>query len=232
MRNHHIGSFSVACAVLISLSLSVTPAQASRKTNKIVIVGDSVANVLRWAPNSMKPLWKSRYNVILETWGCQQLLNEGCNEQTKLSSFDRIVLHRKDKIDVYVVATGYNDTGPAYLAKAVAQISAEVKKQGASLIWLTYQENANVKAKSRTFNAVIRAKQVKNHMQILDWNRISRNKKKWFSGTSVHMNETGGVNFARSIKSALDIHFGYGTTTSTSTTTTTTTSTTTIPVAE
>ena len=228
MRNHHIRTFSVACAVLLSLSLSITPVQAGRKTNKVVIVGDSVANVLRWAPNSMKPLWNSRYNVILETWGCQQLLNEGCNEKTKLSSLDRIVLHRKDKIDVYVVATGYNDTGPAYLANAIAQINAEVKKQGASLIWLTYQENANVKAKSRAFNAVIRAKQVKNQMQILDWNQISKKKKEWFSGTSVHMNETGGVNFARSIKKALDIHFGYGTTTSTSSTS----STTTIPTAE
>ena len=157
-------------------------------------------------------------------------MSAGCDATLKLSSMDRIVLHRKDNIDVYVVATGYNDSGPAYVAKAVAQISEEVKKQGASLIWLTYQENANVRIKSRTFNAVIRAKQVKNHMQILDWNRISRNKKKWFSGTSVHMNETGGLNFARSIKSALDIHFGYGTTTSTSTSTTT--STTTIPIAE
>ena len=221
MRNHHIRSFSIACAVLISLSLSITSAQASQKTNKVVIVGDSVANVLRWAPKSMKPLWNSQYNVILETWGCQSLLNEGCNAHTKLSSLDRIVLHQKDKIDVYVVATGYNDSGTAYLAKAVAQINAEVKKQGAALIWLTYQENANVRIKSRTFNEVIRVKQVKNRMQILDWNRISRNKKNWFSGTSVHMNETGGLNFARSIKSALDIHFGYGITTTSSASATT-----------
>ena len=142
---------------------------------------------------------------------------------------DRIKLHRKDKIDVYVVATGYNDSGPVYLAKAVAQISAEVKSQGASLIWLTYQENANVRIKSRSFNTVIRAKQAKNHMQILDWNRISRNKKKWFSGTSVHMTETGGLQFAHSIKMALDIHFApEATTTSTSSTS----STTTIPIAE
>ena len=229
MRNHHIRSFSVACAVLISLSLSITPAHASRKTNNVVIVGDSVANVLRWAPKSMKPLWNSRYNVILETWGCQRLMSDGCNATTKLSSMDRIKLHRKDKIDVYVVATGYNDSGPAYLAKAVAQISAEVKSQGASLIWLTYQENANVRIKNRMFNAVIRTKQAKNHMQILDWNRISRNKKKWFSGTSVHMTETGGLQFAHSIKMALDIHFApEATTTSTSSTS----STTTIPIAE
>jgi len=229
MRNHHIRSFSITCAVLIGLSLSITPAHASRKTNNVVIVGDSVANVLRWAPKSMKPLWNSRYNVILETWGCQQLLNEGCNEQSKLSSLDRIVLHRKDKIDAYVVATGYNDTGPAYLANAIAQISAEVRKQGAALIWLTYQENANVRIKSRSFNTVIRAKQVKNRMQILDWNRISRNKKQWFSGTSVHMTETGGIQFARSIKKALDIHFGHKATT---TSTSSSSSTTTIPIAE
>ena len=213
-------------AVLISLGAVLyvpTTAHATRKTSNVVIVGDSVANVLRWAPESMKPLWSSKYNATLETWGCQQLVDKGCSQSSDLSSLQRIVSHRRDNIDVYVVATGYNDTGPAYLARAIDAINKEVKKQGASLIWLTYQENANVKLKSRSFNAVLRTKQNKNDMEILDWNKISRNNKHWFSGDSVHMNRFGGLQLARHIKKALDAHYGYGASTTTSTTTTTTT---------
>ena len=207
-----------------------TTAQATRKTSNVVIVGDSVANVLRWAPESMKPLWNSEYNVILETWGCQQLVNKGCSQSSDLSSLQRIISHRRDKIDVYIVATGYNDTGPAYLAKAIDVISKEVKKQGASLIWLTYQENANVKIKSRSFNAVLRAKQNKNQLEILDWASISRKNKHWFSGDSVHMNRVGGLQLARHIKKALDAHYGRGASSTTSTTSTTDpTTTTTVP---
>jgi hypothetical protein len=220
---------SVFLSLVVVLCVPAT-AHATRKTSNVVIVGDSVANVLRWAPESMKPLWTSQYNATLETWGCQQLIDKGCSQSSDLSSLQRIINHRRDNIDVYVVATGYNDTGPAYLAKAIDAINKEVKRQGASLIWLTYQENANVKLKSRSFNAVLRTKQSKNNMEILDWNKISRNNKNWFSGDSVHMNRFGGLQLARHIKKALDAHYGRGASSTTSTTTTVpTTSTTTDP---
>jgi hypothetical protein len=206
---------------LIATLCLPTTAHATRKTSNVVIVGDSVANVLRWAPESMKPLWNSQYNAILETWGCQQLIDKGCSQSSDLSSLQRIISHRRDNIAVYVVATGYNDTGPAYLAKAIAEINKEVKKQGASLIWLTYQENGNVKIKNRSFNAVLRAKQSKTNMEILDWNKISRKNKHWFSGDSVHMNRFGGLQLARHIKKALDAHYGRGASSTTSTTSTT-----------
>ncbi|MBJ7369020.1 MAG: hypothetical protein JHC65_11260, partial [Ilumatobacteraceae bacterium] len=217
---------------LVAALSSPTTAHATRKTSNVVIVGDSVANVLRWAPGSMKPLWSSQYNALLETWGCQQLIDKGCSQSSDLSSLQRIINHRRDNIEVYIVATGYNDTGPAYLAKAIDAINKEVKKQGASLIWLTYQENANVKIKSRSFNAILRTKQSKNKMEILDWDKISRKNKNWFSGDSVHMNQFGGLQLARHIKKALDAHYGRGASSTTSTTTTTTvptTSTTTDP---
>lgn len=213
-------------AIVISLVAALsspTTAHAARKTSNVVILGDSVANVLRWAPESMKPLWKSQYNVIIETWGCQQLINEGCNSQTKLSSLDRIVNHRKDNIDVYIVATGYNDTGPAYLAKAIRKIEREVKQQGATLMWLTYQENGNVRIKNRAFNKVVRAEHKRMNMELLDWELISRKNKNWFSGDSVHMNRFGGLQFARHIKKALDIHYGRATSTTTTILPTTTT---------
>ena len=209
------------CITLVAALSSPTIAHATRKTSNVVIVGDSVANVLRWAPESMKPLWSSQYNALLETWGCQQLINKGCSQSSDLSSLQRIINHRRDNIDVYIVATGYNDTGPAYLAKAIDAINKEVKKQGASLIWLTYQENANVKIKSRSFNAVLRTKRSKNRMEILDWDKISRKNKHWFSGDSVHMDRFGGLQLARHIKKALDAHYGRGASSTTSTTSTT-----------
>jgi len=218
-----IARLRVLAIVLPIITMVAMPhtAHAVRKTSNVVIVGDSVTNVLRWAPESMKPLWSSQYNAILETWGCQQLINSGCSATSQLSSLQRIINHRHDNIEVYVVATGYNDTGPSYLAKAIKTISTEVKKQGASLIWLTYQENANVKIKSRSFNVVLRAEQSKNLIEILDWANISRKNKHWFSGDSVHMNRFGGIQLARYIKKALDAHYSRETSSTTSTTSST-----------
>jgi len=210
---------------LVAVLCVPATAHATRKTSNVVIVGDSVANVLRWAPESMKPLWSSQYNAILETWGCQQIIDKGCSPSSQLSALDRIVSHRRDKIDVYVVATGYNDTGNAYLSAAIRKVAREVKSQGATLIWLTYREGGNVEIKNRMFNDVVRKEQKKLQMELLDWNKISRRNKHWFSGDSVHMNRFGGLQLARHIKKALDAHYGYGSSSTTSTTTTTTTTT-------
>jgi hypothetical protein len=75
------------------------------------------------------------------------------------------------------------------------------------------------------FNDVVRKEQKKLQMELLDWNKISRRNKHWFSGDSVHMNRFGGLQLARHIKKALDAHYGYGSSSTTSTTTTTTTTT-------
>ena len=214
-----IGAVLVSLAAVLCVPAS---AHATRKTSNVVIVGDSVANVLRWAPESMKPLWSSQYNAILETWGCQQIIDKVCSASSQLSALDRIVSHRRDNIDVYVVATGYNDTGNAYLSAAIRKVAREVKSQGATLIWLTYRENGNVKIKNRMFNDIVRKEQKKLKLELLDWNKISRKNKHWFSGDSVHMNRFGGLQLARHIKKALDAHYGYGASSTTSTTTTST----------
>jgi len=214
---------SATCLTLIAVLCLPTTAHAVRKTSNVVIVGDSVANVLRWAPESMKPLWSSQYNAILETWGCQQIIDKGCSKTSQLSALQRIISHRRDNIDVYVVATGYNDTGNAYLGAAIRKIAREVKLQGATLIWLTYREGGNVEIKNRMFNDVVRKEQKRLQMELLDWERIARKNKHWFSGDSVHMNRFGGLQLARHIKKALDVHYGRGASSTTSTTTTTTT---------
>ena len=213
---------SAICVALIAIQCVPTTAHAVRKTSNVVIVGDSVANVLRWAPESMKPLWNSQYNAVLETWGCQQIIDKGCSPASQLSALQRIISHRRDNIDVYVVATGYNDTGNAYLGAAIRKIAREVKSQGATLIWITYREGGNVEIKNRMFNDVVRKEQKKLKMELLDWAKISRKNKHWFSGDSVHMNPFGGLQLARHIKKALDTHYGRGASSTTSTTTTTT----------
>ncbi|MEY4015627.1 MAG: hypothetical protein RIS46_623, partial [Actinomycetota bacterium] len=58
-------------------------------------------------------------------------------------------------------------------------------------------------------------------MEILDWEKIARKNSHWFSPDSVHMNRFGGLQLARNIKKALDVHYGRGTSATTSTTTTT-----------
>jgi hypothetical protein len=213
-------TFTIATFCLVITSMSVPHASAQR-TN-VLIVGDSVASVLRWAPESMKPLWGGMYNTTLEVWGCQKLLDPGCIDSARMSALDQIVKHRSDDIDIVIIATGYNDTGPAYLRQAIRKINTEVKSQGASLIWLTYRENGNVKFKSRNFNKVLLEEAKRLRITLLDWEFIARKNKHWFSGDRVHMNKFGGLQLARQIKKALDLKMGYTKATTTTTTTSTT----------
>ena len=223
-RGHRL-ALAVATFCLVITSVAVPRASAQRIN--VLIVGDSVASVLRWAPESMKPLWGGTYNVTLEVWGCQKLLDPGCIDSARKSAFDQIVKHRDKDLDIVVIATGYNDTGAEYVRRAIRKIDTEVKSQGASLMWLTYRENGNVKFKSRTFNKVLLEEAKRLRMTLLDWELIARKNKHWFSGDRVHMNKFGGLQLARHIKKALDLKMGF--TKATTTTTTTTLVTTTVP---
>ena len=211
---------AMCCA---ATSLAVPRASAERIN--VLIVGDSVASVLRWAPESMKPMWGTTYNTTLEVWGCQKLLDPGCIDSARKSALDQIVKHRSSDIDIVVIATGYNDTGAEYVRRAIRKINTEVKSQGASLMWLTYRENGNVKIKNRAFNTVLQEEAKRLRITLLDWEFIARKNKHWYSGDRVHMNKFGGLQLARHIKKALDLKMGFtkATTTTTSTTSTTTT---------
>jgi len=206
MFRHFIRS---SCALLASFAVLAfaLPVEAARKTTNVLIVGDSVASVLRWAPASMKPLWSSEYNVTLETWGCQKLVDPGCIGLAKLSALEQIQRHRNDNFDMVIVATGYNDTGAEYLRNSIRKIAKEVSSQGAELMWLTYRENGNVRIKNRAFNDVVREEQLSQKMSVLDWELIARKNKHWFSGDAVHMNRFGGLQLARQIKKGLDVHY-------------------------
>ena len=222
---------AVILAALCCAVTSIAVPRASAERINVLIVGDSVASVLRWAPETMKPLWGSTYNTTLEVWGCQKLLDAGCVDSARKSALDQIVEHRSDNIDIVVIATGYNDTGAEYVRRAIRTINAEVKSQGASLMWLTYRENGNVKIKNRTFNKVLLEEAKRLRITLLDWEFIARKNKHWFSGDRVHMNKFGGLQLARQIKKALDLKMGFtqATTTTTTTATTTTVVATTVP---
>jgi hypothetical protein len=177
---------------------------------KVLILGDSVASVLRWSPPSMKALWKPPYAVTLEVWGCQKLVDPGCieSEVAQPSALDLLRKHRGQGFDIIVVATGYNDTGAAYLQKSIRRIHAETSDQGAELIWLTYRENGNVKIKARSFNKVVKTQAKRLKFQVLDWASISSKQKHWFTGDAVHMNAHGGIRLGNHIRRALDAVVG------------------------
>lgn len=213
----------VALCVSATGVLAATPVRADQV--KVLILGDSVASVLRWSPHSMKALWKQPLNVTLEVWGCQKLVDPGCLEgdTPQPSALQLLRKHQSEDIDIVVIATGYNDTGSAYLQKSIHRIHGEVKKQGAQLLWLTYRENGNVRIKARSFNAVVKkqAKQLK--FFVLDWELIARKQKHWFTGDGVHMNAHGGVRLGNHIRRAIDaILAGQPLTAPTTSTTTTT----------
>lgn len=187
----------------------VADVDARVKVADVLIVGDSVGTVLKWAGESMRPFWDGRYNVTLETWGCQALLRPGCLNGTPIPAIDAIAKHRNDGIDVVVMMTGYNDVGPETIRLAMRKISRVSKEIGAHVIWLTYRESGNVKVKNRAFNNVVRSEDARlKNVSVLDWEKISRRKRNWFSGDNVHMTGAGGLQLARQIRKALNRHFG------------------------
>ena len=182
----------------------VSPAPVSAEKINVLIVGDSTATVLRWAPESMVPLWKSNYNVTLEVWGCQKLVSVGCLGNGQKSALDFMKKHKDDGIDYVMVATGYNDTGAEYVRRAIRTIDKYVKSMGAELIWLTYRRNGNVRVKNKAFNEVVWQESKRLGYRVFDWELIARERISWFSGDRVHMSRKGGVNFGKHIKKYLD----------------------------
>lgn len=213
---------TLLCVGLVSTTV---PQMARADRVKVLILGDSVASVLRWSPTSMKSLWKARYNVTLEVWGCQKLVDPGCLEgdAPQASTLELVRKHRTEDFDIVVVMAGYNDTGAAYLEKSIKRIHSEVSTHGAHLMWLTYRENGNVRIKARAFNKVVKTQAKKLGYSVLDWELISRTQKHWFTGDSVHMNAHGGVRLGNHIRRALDAYVSTGSVeTSTSTVVSTT----------
>jgi hypothetical protein len=210
MKRHIISCFLSALAVTSCVLPFAPVAHAAEKKN-VLIVGDSVSTVLRWSPESMRPLWGKAYNSTLEVWGCQKLLTEGCNPSKNPSALASVLKHKNDNIDIVVVMTGYNDTGDEYLRQAIRKINKAVKEMGAELMWLTYRQNGKV----------VRQEAKRLNMSIFDWDAKSRTKSAWFNGASTHMNSLGGVALGRGIRAALDLHYASVATTTTIATTTT-----------
>lgn len=203
-RKFHQLLVAFLLGIVSSITICVSPVRADQIN--VLILGDSVASVLRWSPPSMKALWKQPLSVTLEVWGCQKLVDAGCIEGdvAQPSALELIRKHRGDDIDIVVVATGYNDTGATYLQKSIRRIHSEVSQQGAELLWLTYRENGNVRIKARSFNKVVKTQAKKLKFSVLDWEAIARKQKHWFTGDGVHMNAHGGIRLGNHIRRALD----------------------------
>lgn len=219
MRPVHRFLLASVLAIAACASSVVGPVRADQI--KVLILGDSVASVLRWSPPSMKAFWKQPYAVTLEVWGCQKLVDPGCldGKVAQPSALDLLRKHRNEKFDIVIVATGYNDTGASYLRTSIRRVHAETSRQGAQLIWLTYRENGNVKIKARAFNKVVKTQAKKLNFYVLDWATISMRQKHWFTGDAVHMNARGGIRLGNHIRRALDaVVSGESLTTTTTTT--------------
>ena len=200
------GIATVVAVVMVWCSLAAAPASATGERIKVLVLGDSVASVLRWSPPTMKAFWRGPYDVTLEVWGCQKLVDPGCLEggEPQPSALQLIRKHADAGFDVVVVATGYNDTGADYLRRSIRRINTTVTDIGAKLMWLTYRENGNVRVKARDFNRVVKSESKRLGFGVLDWATVARRQKHWFTGDGVHMNAHGGVRLGNHVRRALD----------------------------
>ncbi len=202
----------VAVAALVAGLCVTTDARnkvsATGTRHTVLVLGDSVLSVLRWAPESNKPLWSAGYDIVNEAWGCQSLLGPGCPGSGGRSALQRLQDHRADEIDIVVVGTGYNDVGDQALRAGMRRISAEAKRQGIPVMWLTYHERSVSTRRSRAHNAVLRAHAPKHdNITVVDWNKFARRHSTWFSHQGVHMNRLGGKKLGVFLAARLDEHF-------------------------
>ena len=197
---------AVATTVVISPSYGARAGASAR--HRVIIVGDSVFSVLRWAPASQVPLWRHGYDVVNEAWGCQSLMTAGCPGSGNKSTMERLADHRSEKLDAIIVGTGYNDVGPANIRTAMKKIVAFAAERQIPVFWVTYFEGGNMKRKAREFNRVVRA-QASHHpsVTVLEWNDHAIGHRNWFNGDSVHLNGAGGRQLGRFLAAALDDHF-------------------------
>lgn len=192
----------VAVAVLAgALASSPTPGLARNVAKKqrkpeALILGDSVMSILGVGDEALAALNK-KHPVIFGARPCQLLLKPGCIPGTKESALE---VFRKSKgkfSDVVIVSTGYNEYSDEFLTQALTEFKKEAKRQKVSLVWLTYRENGNVKAKSKRFNSILRKAAKKDSSLFLyDWNEHSLGKNGWYSGDKIHMSRRGGMYMA------------------------------------
>ena len=191
-----------------ALAVTTDGASAEGTRHTVLVLGDSVLSVLRWAPESNKPMWSAGYDIVNETWGCQSLLGKGCPGSGGRSALERFRDHRADEIDIVVVGTGYNDVGDQTLREGIRSIATEARLHGIPVIWLTYHERSVSTRRSRSHNAVLRSTAPRfENITVVDWNKHARRHTTWFSHGGVHMNRLGGRRLGAFIAARLDEHF-------------------------
>ena len=197
------------CAVL-SLGLLTNQAGPANASNRhtVIILGDSVFSVFRWAPASQTPLWRHRYDIVNEAWGCQSLMTAGCPGSGNKSTLERLADHKDEELDAIVVGTGYNDVGGVTIRTAMKKIAAFATEREIPVFWATYFEGGNMKRKVREFNRVVRA-EASHHpsVTVLEWSDHAVGHRAWFNGDSVHLNGAGGRQLGVFLADALDDYF-------------------------
>lgn len=223
-RSRAISSLVAAVTLLPLVSLgavtaSAAAAPAAKKAGSVLIVGDSVANSLRWADGAIDPI-ASKYKVNLQTWGCQKLVTPGCLPGGKpKSALDFLRAQRTNPVDVVIVMAGYNETSRPAFRPSIRTINKEAVAQGTHVIWVTYRQSGNVTTKSTYFNQVLREEDARlPNLSLADWAKFTKKHPGWFGPDRVHMYTVGGLGLGKFLRKALDEYFSLEASATTTTT--------------
>ena len=173
--------------------------------NQVLLLGDSVMAGVGRSDQGMKYL-ETNYRVIFKAIGCQRLEAIGCTKGSVQSAFEILKSNAGLFTKAVVVSTGYNEFDNSKLfKKTVLRFCDEANKQGVQIVWLTYREAGNVKKKAEGFNKVLNAQvDTCKNLKILDWNGLSKGKKRWFAGDGVHLGGIGPLKMAQMVSDYLD----------------------------
>lgn len=202
-------SLVIAAAALVSSVAMIlagadadgSVAEADPSLPRVTMITDSVGGVLFWVASARDELAKG-LDFHLEAKSCRKLVSPGCYayDETPPSALETVRALGAEIGALVVIDVGYNDLAEGY-ADGIDTIMGALTAFGVQkVIWVTLEEaqgtwvsvNAQIRAAAQRWPQLV----------VADWAAVAAGQPSWFAD-GVHMNDVGGLAFARFLRSVL-----------------------------
>ena len=169
---------------------------------KVTMIGDSVADELRYVPSAQR-LLGSGVRLRLELAVCRRLVVSSCTVAGYQPSTALVLVQQLGRRlgPVVVMAVGYNDYELRYEGD-VRQVLTALRQAGVEqVLWLTMRA---VHQPYLPMNAVLeRIAAERPDVTLVDWNRYSRSHPNWFDADGLHLDAAGAIAMATLVHKTL-----------------------------
>jgi hypothetical protein len=190
-------------ALALALVAGASPAHAATAPKPAALMlGDSVLAAFGFSYGKAGlAAVASGYTVQLEARSCRRLASPGCVPTAKASALDVLKANRGRRIDVLVVAAGYNDFD---IPTGIAAVMKEAAAQHVGrVVWLTYRNPSKTPRLTKANGLLWDARARWPQLVVADWDGVSRGKSSWFTD-GTHLTPAGAKAMGTFIKAVAD----------------------------